>query len=126
VSQLYSLVENFQSEHRKLKESRNASVGLFWREKKERKKERPQKQRDDERARERDDVCIRGVARDTKKSPHVPQQMKVRRNWTRGIFFSFPLTFLTQNPKLVQHKNSSRNQNNKHQHATTMRDDEHD
>jgi hypothetical protein len=91
VSQLYSLVENFQSEHRKLKESRNASVGLFWREKKERKKERPQKQRDDERARERDDVCIRGVARDTKKSPHVPQQMKVRRNWTREYFSRSPL-----------------------------------
>ena len=89
MSQLYSLVENFQSEHRKLKESRNASVGLFWREKRERKNAR--KNNATMRERERDDVCICGVARDTKKSPHVPQQMKVRRNWEyRGIFFLVP------------------------------------
>ena len=109
MSQLYSLVENFQSEHRKLKESRNASVGLFWREKRERKNAR---KNNATRERERDDMCICGVARDTKKSPHVPQQMKVRRNWSGGIFFSFPphifvvltLNPKTQNPKLVQHK----------------------
>jgi hypothetical protein len=80
------------------------------------------------RERERDDVCICGVARDTKKSPHVPQQMKVRRNWL-GEYFS-------RSPQLIKPKTLNSYNTKKffletktqqtHQHATTMRDDEHD
>ena len=93
MSQLYSLVENFQSEHRKLKESRNASVGLFWREKRERKNAR--KNNATMREREREMICVFVVSRVIQKNHHtyVPQQMKVRRNWTRGIFFSSPSFF---------------------------------
>ena len=65
----------------KIKERPNSFL-----EREERMKERLQKQHD-ERARERWYICV--VARNTKKSPHVPQQMKVRRYWE--YFFSFPL-----------------------------------
>jgi hypothetical protein len=71
-------------------------------------------------------VCVCGVARDTKKSPHVRTATNESEEElvTRGIFFSFPLNPKPQNPT---QKNSSRKpKHNKHQHATTMRDDEHD
>jgi len=54
VSQLYSLIENFQSEHRKLKKDQT----LFWREKRERKNAWKNKsaQKQHVRERERDDI----------------------------------------------------------------------
>ena len=56
VSQLYSLVEHFHSEHRKLKKDQN----LFWREKRERKNAWKNKSAQKQRARERerDDMFV--------------------------------------------------------------------
>jgi hypothetical protein len=68
-------------------------------EREERKKERPQKQRDDERARERDDMCVCGVARDTKKSPHVRTATnESEEELVLGEYFSLPPHFLNPKP----------------------------
>ena len=69
-------------------------------------------------------MCICGVARDTKKSPHVRTATnESEEELVLGEYFSrSPFTFCCFGKDTI----TSRNQNNKHQHATTMRDDEHD